>query len=495
MKHKLSLIVILSLLLQPLACVLPSINTPQPSNPDIPNPDQPTVTPLGQDSPTQTVVVMTGDPNYAQMAFFPDRSILVEKTSVDGAGNIQDLTGAIFIAPNNETIDLTIENGLPVRAVAQGYLVEFSNFTGSRVDVSVTAPDGTRTVTPDVPFDMNKIEAVSAHPAAGQMALVGWNASPRLADDIDWVLFASTALGAFSCAATIGSGGTLTVLFGVGCGIFLYTTYMRATGQDAPVLVQGAGLGVSAINCGTGLGAQNPIAISTCSKLVVDVADKVQSATADTTANLAPQNPPAGALSGETTLYIPTLNREYYGSVNDTGPYDTLFVGAYATGDWPHCSGSITLIEAISYDGSRLLYSEPFDSSSAFTQIGDTVYISGGKAVFDNFYRDGGAQFVYHNIPPISEPFILNVHGQINDWENNCGIFAGVGKQDVIQGGHDGDYPAIFFGWFGGGCPVSGPFIQSPNITNFESDGCSFTANGAGWVDAGTELQALLYVK
>jgi serine/threonine protein kinase len=201
------------------------------------------------------------------------------------------------------------------------------------------------------------------------------------------------------------------------------------------------------------------------------------------------------SIEGNTVLYIPSIEKSYEGSVNSTGPYDTLFVGIYAIGDWPHCSGSIDMIEITSLIDGRSILDENFSDAAIFTQTSNTVYIANGKAVFDNVFKDGGSQFVYRQIPQIDEPIQIRVIGQIDWWENNCGVYAGIGKSDLISSNHDADYPAIFFGFFGGGCPIQGPIVQSPNIQGFVSDNCSFTRDGAGWVQSGTPIEAILTLR
>jgi hypothetical protein len=232
-------------------------------------------TPPDQDTPV--VVLKTGNPEFALTAFFEKGETLIAMTETDAAGEVVDVTGAIYIAPDGRSIAVYFENGLPIRAIAEGHLIEFYNFTDSTVDVVIVAPDGTVTTQAGIPFDAQKIYQVNR--PAGNNSSGGHLAALSLATqdkDIDWIQFASTALGAFSCAATIASGGTLSVLFGVGCAFFVYTTYFQATEQEIPVIVEGGDNVVSAINCGSEIARKDAMAISDCGKLVIDAAKSIQ---------------------------------------------------------------------------------------------------------------------------------------------------------------------------------------------------------------------------
>lgn len=80
---------------------------------------------------------------------------------------------------------------------------------------------------------------------------------------------AAIAFGVFSCAATFGSGGTLSILFGIGCASTLVSIW-TALQPDTYAVVEGLGTGGSAIACGAGLGERNPVAIGDCAALILD---------------------------------------------------------------------------------------------------------------------------------------------------------------------------------------------------------------------------------
>ncbi len=192
------------------------------------------------------------------------------------------------------------------------------------------------------------------------------------------------------------------------------------------------------------------------------------------------------------TLIVPGLGKSWQGHSTYEGEYTTLFVGNNAQGDWPHCSGSIDRIEVQSLSGGPTII-EDFNDPGAFTQVGTTVYISGGKAVFDHFYMSGGPQFVYRSIPAFSGPVSIKVIGQLNWAENNCGVIAGIADDHIADPAQPTSYPGVAYRFFGGGCSVSGPLVSAPGTdveTKYTSDGCSFTPDGAPWFTWGTPFEA-----
>jgi hypothetical protein len=123
--------------------------------------------------------------------------------------------------------------------------------------------------------------------------------------------------------------------------------------------------------------------------------------------------------------------------------------------------------------------------------------VSGGKANFDHLYRSGGVQMVYRSIPGFSGPVRITVTGQVDWWENNCQVIAGIADENIAKPEQStGVYPGLAYGFFGGGCSVQGPIILPAGVAiTFDSDGCSFTQAGAPWIKPGVAVEAILEIK
>ncbi len=178
----------------------------------------------------------------------------------------------------------------------------------------------------------------------------------------------------------------------------------------------------------------------------------------------------------------------FYGTASYTGSFENLFVGIQKGSDWPKCSGSIDRIEVEPLNQQAASFVEDFNSSESFQQLGDTVFIQDGRVVWQDVWMGGGDQYVYRPIQPFSGPVRIRVIGQVDQWENNCGVYAGIGQRPR-QG------VSIYFGYFGGGCRRNGPIILAGGVSemNFESDGCSFTRQ-APWIKDGTPYEAELTI-
>jgi hypothetical protein len=98
---------------------------------------------------------------------------------------------------------------------------------------------------------------------------------------------------------------------------------------------------------------------------------------------------------------------------------------------------------------------EEFDSDTGFTSTNPgRVYIADGK-VHWNISRRGGPQFVYRDIPAFSGDVKLTVQGQVNSWNNNCIVRAGIG--DGFDARSDQTGISINYGFVGGGCGSQRP--------------------------------------
>ncbi len=130
---------------------------------------------------------------------------------------------------------------------------------------------------------------------------------------------------------------------------------------------------------------------------------------------------------------------------------------------------------------------EEFSSSKDFVQTSPNVYIEGNQ-VNCNVSRSGGDQFVYRNIQPISGDFRFTVIGQINSWTNNCGCQVGIGDQ-VNRGAF------VQFGYFGGGCPVSGPTIFPGGGLSHTFEHLCLGSEDWPWFDSGVPYRAAVEIR
>ncbi len=215
------------------------------------------------------VVLDTGNSNYPRIALFKSGEVLVPVVNVSQSGEVSEVKSALLVTPDGKSIYFYFENGLPVRAIAEDHLVQFENFTGSTVDITVIAPDGTIGKKQAVPFDMNQISPISSQ-AGKYLASM---AEKPISKDIDWLSFASTAIGVFSCAATFATAGTLAITFGVGCGLFVYETYLKLVEKEPPVPVKGTTMLISGVGCAAGIVSKQPLGLAECASLVVDVVE------------------------------------------------------------------------------------------------------------------------------------------------------------------------------------------------------------------------------
>lgn len=135
---------------------------------------------------------------------------------------------------------------------------------------------------------------------------------------------------------------------------------------------------------------------------------------------------------------------------------------------------------------------EDFDSSEGFSfKRPDKIYIDNGL-VHWNISRSGGQQFVYRDIPAFSGDVKLTVRGQVNWWNNNCTVRAGIGDGFDDRGYHDGI--SVNFGFFGGGCRTNGPIITASGVAlEAQERSCNFTGNWL-WINGGTPYTAELII-
>jgi uncharacterized repeat protein (TIGR01451 family) len=135
---------------------------------------------------------------------------------------------------------------------------------------------------------------------------------------------------------------------------------------------------------------------------------------------------------------------------------------------------------------------EEFDAGERFTFTNpERVYIADGM-VHWNISRSAGQQFVYRNIPAFSGDVKLTVRGQIDSWDNNCTVRAGIGDGFNEIGDQSGI--SVNYGFFGGGCSTNGPVITSSGVAlDNQENSCNFTGNWL-WVNQGTPYEATLTI-
>jgi hypothetical protein len=100
---------------------------------------------------------------------------------------------------------------------------------------------------------------------------------------------------------------------------------------------------------------------------------------------------------------------------------------------------------------------DSFNTSQGFQSTGPQVRISQGS-IFWNVSRSDGDQFLYREIPTFKGNVRLTVLGQIDDWTNNCRGGVGIGDKP-------GSGIAVYFGYYGGGCPSSSAVVTASGAT------------------------------
>ena len=193
--------------------------------------------------------------------------------------------------------------------------------------------------------------------------------------------------------------------------------------------------------------------------------------------------------TGGVTLEVSGLD-PFYGRGIYTGAYSSLYVGIDGTATVDkQCSGSIDMVRVESLGPGGYVFEEEFDSAAEFSQVGTTVYISDGKAVFDHLAMAGGKQFVSRDIPVFDDAdgVRLTVRGQFDWWSSNCQIIAGIADAPRNDG------IGLTYGFHGAGCPNQGRFVAASGVwIDCVSDGCSNTADGFPWVTGSGPYTAVL---
>ena len=89
--------------------------------------------------PTEIVVVETGNPQVPIIAIHESGSqvaVLVDETQ-------NKLQGVVFVSENGEKFIVWVgEDGLPIQALVNGYVIIYENYTSDSVDIAIISPEG-----------------------------------------------------------------------------------------------------------------------------------------------------------------------------------------------------------------------------------------------------------------------------------------------------------------------------------------------------------------
>jgi hypothetical protein len=169
------------------------------------------------------------------------------------------------------------DDGLPVKAISEDYIALIHNHTDTSADIALIAPDGKIEIFRDIPMENTKIlkwQKNSATRGAPKLAALIHADDDGLTVS-EAMTLAEIGFGVFSCAATVGSGGTLGVIFGIGCvgtGVHIFSTI---TGEDAPAL-EGASLAGHGTGCVGGIITKEATSVGDCAAAASRLASKVR---------------------------------------------------------------------------------------------------------------------------------------------------------------------------------------------------------------------------
>jgi hypothetical protein len=281
-----------------------------------------TATPFGSEA--EAIALITGDPRFPIVSFHKNGEIFAVMGSATSSGGIQEITGMIWVSAEGEAITFYFgSNGLPTHAVAADHLVAFSNYTQDTVDMTFVSPEGKRDFIAAVPIDLSPLRPFIKSSAAKGRGLQSppsqeWSAAEALQ-------FASIAFGVFSCVATFASGGTLGVIFGVGCAATLISIWSAANPENSQ-MVGNLGVAGESFVCAGGVTLRAATAAADCAALVTDVASKFAEEAEETEGQL------SGKLTPPTPTFTPTasiatlyLEKDYHCRSGPGKVYDILW--------------------------------------------------------------------------------------------------------------------------------------------------------------------------
>lgn len=226
-----------------------------------------------------TIAIVTDDPHFGVLSINRNGEMLALMTNKNQQGEIIEVIGVIWKSRDGDTVVMYLNaTGTPSRVETKNYTISLFNYTSRTVDMKITAPDGTKKTYDNMPLDAKKLQRLRNIGAILQSDHSTHLARLVLAESTltttEALEIASIALGIFSCAATIATGGTLSVVLGVTCASTLIGVWSSSRAEMYPI-IEGTGLGGKAIACGVGLGTGASMEVTECAELVIDIASSV----------------------------------------------------------------------------------------------------------------------------------------------------------------------------------------------------------------------------
>lgn len=222
------------------------------------------------------VIINTNDPNYGVVISHKNGEALILSTENGTDGNIANVTGATWISPDGASITVYFEGGLPTHAVISESYVIFEYNNDNSANITIIAPDGSKSNQPNVPIDIQPIPNLdqNSNQSKGTPHLASFTNQNYEMTTKDWAREVSIALGLFSCSVSIGSGGSLSILTGAGCAATIYTIWSTSQAEESPVLDAGA-TGISGFACGFGIARKDPISVADCASGLIDLGSRI----------------------------------------------------------------------------------------------------------------------------------------------------------------------------------------------------------------------------
>jgi hypothetical protein len=263
------------------------------------------------------LVMKTNDPDFRAVSIHKNGEVLAAMTESGPNNTITSVKGAVYMSPKGEAVTIFLgADGLPARAVVAGKLVRFANYTDKTVDITVVSSDGSLSENEKLPINEENIRWLrDQHQVSqGTSHLMKINSTGEKLSARDALKMASIGFGIFSCAATFATGGTLGVLFGIGCASTLVGIWMELHPADNVATldaVSGGQLIVGSFQCAGGVIASDPMSVADCAALITDAADNVLEVAETTQQQLgasgetskSPESAPQIQLTGHITLW------------------------------------------------------------------------------------------------------------------------------------------------------------------------------------------------
>jgi hypothetical protein len=241
----------------PAATSAPATSRPEPATPAVDPTAEALVERLGM------AAALTGDARFGALAVHEDGERLVALTAPAAGGGIAAVTGAVWYSPAGDPFTVYLgEDGLPERAIVEGYIVLFANYGPGSVDVALIAPDGSYGITRGVPVDPAALSALrdgAQRPQVQVASLAGGAATTASLTLAEALRLASLGLSVAGCVTAAIFSGPLAPLL---CAAAIVAAIRLLTPADNPAL-GATGTALGAIGCGL-------LDAGTCVSLVLD---------------------------------------------------------------------------------------------------------------------------------------------------------------------------------------------------------------------------------